>query len=172
MAPIEDDPFEHTTADAAGAAESAAQRATAAVRGQARAAVDDLKQQARGLAEDAGARARAGIDQQKNAAAEQVEGFAAVLRSAADDLSRREQPFSAGWFEQLADGMERVSGALRTRDLTEFVGSVEEFARRQPVAFLGGSVVAGLALGRFMKSSAARREPPASVQPVPGGGEG
>ena len=30
-------------------------------------------------------------------------------------------------------------------------------------------MVAGLALGRFMKSSAARREPPASVQPVPGG---
>ena len=79
MAPIEDDPFEHTTADAAGAAESAAQPPPAAVRGQARAAVDDLKQQARGLAEDAGARA-GGHRLQKNAAAEQVEGF--VVRAA------------------------------------------------------------------------------------------
>jgi hypothetical protein len=37
------------------------------------------------------------------------------------------------------------------------VGGVEDFARQRPVAFIGGAMVAGFALARFMKSSSARR---------------
>ena len=59
---------------------------------------------------------------------------------------------------KVAEGLEQVSEALRRRDLADLVESVEDFARRQPVAFIGGTVAAGLAFGRFMKSSAARRE--------------
>jgi hypothetical protein len=167
MATAINDPYEQTTADPA---EARAEGAAAGVRGQARAAVDDLKEQARGVAGDARDRVRATANRQKDAAAEHVFGFASALRSAADDLNRREQRFSAGCFEQVAEGLERVSGAMRSRDLTEFVESVEEFARRQPVAFLGGTVVAGLALGRFMKSSAARRGPSGGDRATPGGG--
>jgi hypothetical protein len=54
---------------------------------------------------------------------------------------------------------------------------VEDFARRQPALFIGGSVAAGFALARFLKSSADRREReegpretayrPASPRPAP-----
>ncbi len=159
MPPATDDPFEQTTGDASDWAAGHARRAAEGVRDQARAAVDDLKQQARDLAGDAKARARAAAGRQKDAVAEQVYGFASALKSAADDLNQREQRFGAGCFEQVADGLEQVSEALRRRDLAEVVESVEDFARRQPVAFIGGTVAAGLALGRFMKSSAARRDP-------------
>jgi uncharacterized protein YjbJ (UPF0337 family) len=157
MAPVIDDPFEQTTG-AADQAAGEARRASEGLRSQARAAVDDLKGQARDLAGDAKARTRAVADRQKDAVAEQVHGFASALRSAADDLNQREQRFGAGCFEQVAEGLEQVSEALRRRDLADFVEGVEDFARRQPVAFLGGTLAAGLALGRFMKSSAARRE--------------
>jgi len=37
----------------------------------------------------------------------------------------------------------------------EVVGGVGQFARRQPAVFFGTAVLAGLALSRFLKSSAA-----------------
>jgi hypothetical protein len=39
----------------------------------------------------------------------------------------------------------------------ELVGQVQDFARRHPTAFLGATVIAGFALIRFLKSSAASR---------------
>ena len=148
------------------------------VSGQAQAAADELKQHARDLAEDAKTRARAAANQQKDAAAERVHGFASALRTAADDLSGRDQRLSASCVEQAADSLERVSGALQGQDFDELMGSVEDFARRQPVAFLGGAVLTGLVLARFMKSSAVRRQPQAAGYPpagssgyAPAGGE-
>jgi ElaB/YqjD/DUF883 family membrane-anchored ribosome-binding protein len=158
MAAASQDTFEQTSEDAADRAAGQARRVAEGIRGQARAAVDDLKGQARDLAEDAKARARATADRQKDSVAEQVSSLASALRTAADDLNRREQGLGAGVFEQVAQSLEQVSEALRRRDLSEVVESVEEFARRQPVAFIGGTVAAGLALGRFMKSSGTRRE--------------
>jgi hypothetical protein len=158
MAPASDDPFEQTPGDTTDRASGYARRAAEGLRDQARTTVDDLKDRARDMAGDARSRARAAADRQKDAVAEQVDGFASALRSAADDLTHREQRFGAGCFEQVAAGLEQMSEALRRRDLAEFVENVEDFARRQPVAFIGGTVVAGLALGRFVKSSAARRE--------------
>ncbi len=136
---------------------------------QAQAAAEDLKQHARDLADDAKARARAAANQQKDAAAERVHGFASALRTAADDLSGRDQRLTASCVEQAADSLERVSGALHGQDLDELVGGVEDFARRQPVAFLGGAVLTGLVLARFMKSSAARRQPQAGGYASAGG---
>jgi len=137
---------------------------------QAKAAAEDLKRRARDMADDAKARARSAANQQKDAAAERVQGFASALRTAADDLSGRDQRLTASCVEQAADSIERLSRALQRQDLDEIVGNVEDFARRQPVAFLGGAVLTGLVLARFMKSSAARREPQASGWRAPGGG--
>jgi hypothetical protein len=58
---------------------------------------------------------------------------------------------------QAADGLENVSGAMRSRDLDDLVGSVENFARRQPVIFLGSALLAGFGIARFIKSSSERR---------------
>jgi ElaB/YqjD/DUF883 family membrane-anchored ribosome-binding protein len=156
MAAVTQDPFEHPSDEATEQASGDARRTADGIRTEARAAADELKEQARDLASGATARARAVADRQKDAVAEQVQGFASALRCAAEDLNRREQRFGAGAFEQVAGGLEQVAEALHRRDLTEFVDSVEDFARRQPVAFIGASVAAGLALGRLVKSSARR----------------
>jgi hypothetical protein len=46
---------------------------------------------------------------------------------------------------------------VRERSLEDLMCMVDDFARRQPAAFFGGSVVAGFLLSRFLKSSNARR---------------
>ena len=57
---------------------------------------------------------------------------------------------------------------MRERSLDDLIGTVEDFARRQPVAFIGGAVAAGFGLARLMKSSADRRR---SVVAGSGGGD-
>jgi hypothetical protein len=64
---------------------------------------------------------------------------------------------ASGLIRQAAEGLDHVSGAVRTRDLDDLMESVEGFARRQPVVFLGSAVLAGFGLARFVKSSAERR---------------
>ena len=102
-------------------------------------------------------RARSAVDQQKEAAVGGIEGMAQALRSASDDLQERGQPVVAEYSRQVADGLESMANWVSRRNVDDLVGGVEDFARQRPVAFIGGAMVAGFALARFMKSSSARR---------------
>lgn len=124
---------------------------------QARAAVDDVKQEARDAAEEAKQKARTTAATQKDAAAERMGGFAHALNAASDDLRERGQEFAADYVHQAADGLEHASKVMRERDVDQLIGSVEDFARHQPVAFLGAAVATGFGLARLLKSSAERR---------------
>jgi hypothetical protein len=138
---------------------------------QAREAAEEVKHEARVAADQAKEQARSAATRQKDAAAQQMGGWAQALRTASDDLRHRGQEVAAGYVGQAADGLERASGTVRARDVDELIGSVEDFARRQPVAFLGGAVAAGFGLARFVRSSAERRRGAAAgVRTGEGGG--
>ena len=117
----------------------------------------DLKRQAEESAEDMRQRARSAVDQQKEAAIGGIEGVAHALRSASDDLRERGQPLAAEYSRQVADGLESLANWVSRRNVDDVTGGLEDFARQRPVAFIGGAMVAGFALARFMKSSSARR---------------
>ena len=117
----------------------------------------EVMQQVEDSAEDMRERARSAVDHQKDAAVGRIEGVAHALRSASDDLRERGQPMVAESSRQVAEGLESMAHSLSRRNVDELVGSVEDFARQRPVAFIGGAMVAGFALARFMKSSSARR---------------
>lgn len=127
------------------------------VRDAAKAKAGELKHEAQHAAEQAKEHVRSVAGDQKDRAAEQVGGFAHALRAASDDLNERGQGFAAAYVREAAGGLERASGALRDRNIDQLMEGVEDFARRQPIAFLGGAVVAGFGLARLMKSSADRR---------------
>ncbi|MGH6901390.1 MAG: hypothetical protein ACREIR_01465 [Geminicoccaceae bacterium] len=110
-------------------------------------------------------RARSAATDQKNVAASRMEGIAHALRTASDDLQTRGQPTFAEYSRHMADGLESMAESLGRRDVDDLVGSVEGFARARPVAFLGGAVVAGFALARFMKSSSMRRHERSTASP-------
>ena len=114
-------------------------------------------------------RARSAVDQQKEVAIGGIEGVAHALRSASDDLRERGQPLAAEYSRaEVADGLESLANWVSRRNVDDVTGGLEDFARQRPVAFIGGSMVAGFALARFMKSSSARRSRttvPARVSP-------
>lgn len=133
----------------------------------------DLKRQATDAVHDMGVRARSAADEQKNVAAERVSGVARALRVASDDLHDQGQSLVAGYSRQVAEGLESMAQSLSRRSLGDLVEGVEDFARERPVAVLGGAMVAGFALARFMKSSAGRRSEQGAGRPTatsPAGG--
>jgi hypothetical protein len=131
----------------------------------------EVTRDAREMAHQVKEQAYSTADRQKDVAAQQMGGWAQALRTASDDLRSRGQEMAASYVGQAADGLERASGTMRTRGVDELIGSVEDFARRQPVAFLGGAVAAGFGLARFMRSSAERRRGAAAeVRTGEGGG--
>ena len=94
------------------------------------------------------------VGQQKDQAADRLGSLATALREAGQKLNQDRQ---AGDFGQYADRaarqVERLSKYLRESDLRGFVRDTESFARRRPEVFLGGTLVAGLMLARFLKAS-------------------
>lgn len=118
---------------------------------------EQAKQAASGAAADAKRQARSFAQGQKDEAAGQVGGVAEALRSAAGSLDDQDQRAVAGYARQAASGLDRVSDALSNRSIDDLIETVEDFARHQPIAFLGGSVLAGFVMSRFAKSSAERR---------------
>jgi hypothetical protein len=63
-----------------------------------------------------------------------------------------------------------MAQSLSQRSLGNMVEGVQDFARERPVAFMGGAMVAGFALARFMKSSAGRRSERGAAATFPAGG--
>lgn len=123
-----------------------------------------FKRQAEDTAHGMRQRARSAVDHQKDAAVGRIEGVAHALRSASDDLRGRGQPMVAEYSSQVAEGLESMADSLSRRNVDDLVGGVEDFARERPVAFIGGAMVAGFALARFMKSSSARRSRPSAAE--------
>jgi hypothetical protein len=137
-------------------AQSAADLARAAKQ-QARETTEEVARDAREVAGQVKEQAYSAAGRQKDVAAQRMGGWAQALRSASDDLRSRGQEMAASYVGQAAEGLERASDTVRARDVDDLVGAIEDFARRQPVAFLGGAVAAGFGLARFMRSSADRR---------------
>jgi hypothetical protein len=91
-------------------------------------------------------------DRQKRAGAERVGSIARAVRSAAGNLER-EMPAAAEFIESAARRIEEKSADYRDRSLDEIFGEITAFARRQPIAFFGGALLAGFVFSRFLKSS-------------------
>lgn len=97
--------------------------------------------------------AREFAERQKRAGAEQIGGVARAVHGAADKLEQ-DLPFAAEYVRQAADTIEDAADTLKQKSVDDIAKSVADFARAQPVAFLGGAVLAGFVLARFLKSSA------------------
>lgn len=123
---------------------------------------DDAKREAETLgdtARDAGREAYTTVSreaerqtgQAKEGAASEVNDISSALRRAASE-SRSGSP-QERTFGQVADAFADLSDTIRTKDLGETVGDLNSFARRNPVAFLGGAALLGFAATRFAKAS-------------------
>ena len=94
-------------------------------------------------------------EQQKEAGADNMARLGRAVHGAADQLGR-ELPQAAGFIHSAADTLQGAASSMRERSIEEMVAGFRDFARRQPAAAFAGSVLAGFALARFLKSSSPR----------------
>jgi hypothetical protein len=123
------------------------------------AAQEDVRRDAGAMQDDAKAMwndaadvARSAASRQQQAAAQGIGKFAGALREAARNTDGGDGA-SARVAETIADGLDRLSGSLKGRDLNALIRDVEDFARSQPLVFLGAAVATGFIAMRFLKSS-------------------
>jgi len=84
------------------------------------------------------------------------------MRRAAREFDN-DLPIAGSYIRKAASQIEGVSDSIKNGDFNDLVRGAQQFARRQPTAFLGIAVLAGFGLVRFLKSSAhAQAESPAS----------
>jgi hypothetical protein len=84
-------------------------------------------------------------------AAERIRRIATRLGRVGDAL-RPEDGLASSVMQRASIGFGRLANYVSSTDLPRFVRDMEQLARRQPILFFGGTFLAGLALGRFMKS--------------------
>ncbi|WP_406840505.1 hypothetical protein ACICHK_37925 [Streptomyces sp. AHU1] len=139
------------TSATAGQAKQAASQVAGTAAEQAKTVVGEARQQAGNALGDLRGRAMEEADGQARRAA-------GVLRQWAQDLSglaehaQGDSP-ARHLAAQAADRGHRTADYLDKQGVEGLVSDLQNFARRRPGAFLGGAVLAGLAVGRLAKAA-------------------
>ena len=92
-------------------------------------------------------------DRGREQAASGISHVAESIRRLSLDM-QVDQPQIASVAETAADQAERVATYLQQTDAREIMSKVEDVARRQPLIFLGGAFLLGVAASRFIKAAA------------------
>jgi hypothetical protein len=124
-------------------------RATADVaRDKFKEAADAAKEAASGTADHLQDQAR----QQQRTGADFIERFAGNIREASRAFES-DAPFAARGINSAAEFVQDTAEKIRSGGFRDLVDGATDFAKRQPAAFLGLSVLAGFAAVRFLKAS-------------------
>src|SRR5688500_13848543 len=91
-------------------------------------------------------------DRGKEQAAMGISHVGASVRRVSMDM-QGEQPQIASVAETAAYQAERIATYLQQTDAREIISKVEDVARRQPLIFLGGAFLLGVAASRFIKAA-------------------
>lgn len=129
----------------------------------------DAKDAAQDAADDARERAERAAhtyaEQGADALGNSLGDFAHAVRKASDDLETRDQGLAARLVAQAARGLEDAASSVSGTSLDDAMGSLQRFAKRNPMAFTAGAVLAGVALGRVAKASGERAAPDRTPAP-------
>jgi ElaB/YqjD/DUF883 family membrane-anchored ribosome-binding protein len=115
------------------------------------AASERIQDSATGLIDQAGRTAQAQANHTLNQAGDALSQVARAVRDAGDGL-REQRPEIAGIADTAAERVDQAATYLRQHEPQELIDSATDFARRQPALVIGGALVAGLVLGRLLRS--------------------
>ncbi|SIT54986.1 conserved hypothetical protein [Mesorhizobium prunaredense] len=82
-----------------------------------------------------------------------LKAFSGALRAASEHLANNDQRTASKFTLDAAGSLERLSSSLKDKPFEDVLGEMRSFGRENSGALIAGSVLAGLALGRFIKSS-------------------
>lgn len=114
---------------------------------------DRVKEGASEAVSEAREQARSAVQEQKDYAAERLSSVSEALHDSASRLREDDATAFASFIEQAADRIDGISQYLREQDIKDMLDAAQNWARRNPVLFLGGSFVAGLLIARLVKST-------------------
>ncbi|WP_245279193.1 hypothetical protein [Mesorhizobium loti] len=112
----------------------------------------DAKDYAGSVASNAAGAFKDAVESNKTAGADAIANIAHSVKDAADGIESQ-SPQVASMVRSAAEGVERISTDIRDRNVGELLDSVTKFAQRQPAAFFGVGILAGVVLTRIMRSS-------------------
>jgi hypothetical protein len=113
----------------------------------------NLAEAAKDVASQATDKLEEAVNDRKSSGADYVGRLADTMRRAAREFDT-DLPLAGTYIRKAAEQVEGVSENIRNGNLNDLVRSTQSFARRQPTAFLGMTVLAGFGVVRFLKSSA------------------
>jgi hypothetical protein len=138
-------------------------------------AAAELRESVQSSARDAGQRIAAEAHSRatgaKSSVAEEISSVSRALRTASEEL-RHGSP-QERTFGMMASNLADFAEVIREKDLSELVDEMSGFARRNPVAFLGGAALLGFAGVRMAKASRRARlsdDDPYGIRTVPSAG--
>jgi gas vesicle protein len=134
------------------------QRAGDALRASTDVARDKFKEAADAaaeVAEGAADRFQDKAEEHQRSGADFVSRLAGNIRRAAHAFDN-DAPFAARGINSAADYVEDAAEKIRNGTFRDLVDGASDFAKRQPAAFLGLSVLAGFAAVRFLRASGKR----------------
>lgn len=113
-----------------------------------------LGDRARQFADDVRKSAEAHAEKGKSEGADRLSDVAHIVDRVADDVADQ-SPQMADWIRSAAREVDGVSRNLKDKSVGDLLAMGRDFARREPAAFVAASAIAGFALSRLLKSSAA-----------------
>ncbi len=130
------------------AASDAANASAEAIKAHASRAVDAAKD----IASSAQDRFQDKVAEQKNRSADYATDFADAMRQAASHFDAN-APMAGAYMRKAAGQIDSAAEALRQGNLNDLVQGAQNFARSQPTAFFGLTLLAGFGAVRFLKSA-------------------
>jgi len=119
----------------------------------ARQGAEQVKQTASDVADQAKQKAMSQAATQKDQAAESLNTVSHAVNQAAQQLRQNNQAPIAQVAESAASSISQLADHLRSRNINDLIGEVEDFASNQPALFLGGAFLVGVLGARFLKST-------------------
>lgn len=118
----------------------------------------DARDEVAGKAREYASEAKSAAMQQAETAQKDVGAglvaFGGALRAAGDHLDGSNQAAVSQIVRQAADGIEHIADSLKNRPFADTIEDVRNFGRENSGLLFAGSLLAGLALGRLVKSGA------------------
>ena len=100
------------------------------------------------------------LESGKQTTASQAEKIAHVIEHASSQLKENNLQTLADYASELGTTIKNFSEGRHNRSVDDLVVGIREIARRNPTAFLLGSIVIGVGISRFFKASSERRQEP------------
>lgn len=114
---------------------------------------NEAQEQVSNLTDQVRQQATSQLSAQKEQIVDTLETVALLLHQAGEHAQQQDKTLLANYVDKAAQRVGSVSESLGQQDVTQVIQTTKDFARREPMLFVGGALAAGFLGARFLRSS-------------------